>query len=91
MTDVGLGEFILRHVDGDVAPGPKFPEKIRACLSRPESHADEDVCLRRVAVAVVEFGNVVVAEDLAEPFQTPGTLRDGGREKRLALLTAQVM
>jgi hypothetical protein len=48
--------------------------------------ADEDVGLGRVGVAVVELGDVAVAEQLAELLEGAGLLGDGDGQHGLALL-----
>ena len=48
--------------------------------------ADEHVRLPRVGVAVVELGDVALAEQRAELAEAARALRDGHREHRLALL-----
>ena len=60
------------------------PEQL--VLLRPITHAqaDEDVRLGRIAVAVVELGDVAPPEQAAELLEAARPLRDRGREDRLA-------
>ena len=55
-------------------------------LGLADLQADEDVRRLRIGEAVVELGDVVVAEDGAELLQRTGALGDGHRQHRLAAL-----
>ena len=88
MANVQLGQFVVGQVDDRE---PLATEIFHQCSTRVVLgvglHADEDVRLAILVVAVVEFGDLALADRLAEGLEAARLLRNGDSDDRFALFT----
>jgi hypothetical protein len=86
VADVQLGQFVVGQVEHrEALLAAARPARARVVF-RVGLHADEDVRFAAGVVAVVEFGDLALADGLAERLEAARPLGNGHGDDRFALL-----
>ena len=86
MADVELRHLVVGQVVGLDPAVLELREQLVGLAAVRDLDADEDVRDARIGIAIVEFGDLPLAEQLAEFAEASRPLGDRHREHRLALL-----
>lgn len=88
MADVQFGQFVVGQIgDRETLLGQARQQCAARVVFRVGLHADKDVRFAAGVVAVVEFGDLALADGFAERLEAAGLLGDGHGDDRFAAFT----
>src|SRR6202000_2542482 len=81
-----LGQFIVGQIEGGETLGLKSSQECGVLRAIARLDADENMRIGSVADAVVELGDIALAEHRAETAKAAALLRNGDGKNRLVVL-----